>query len=59
MKKLSGKISLNRETLRNLDETRLQSIAGGATTPTQCAQGTVCLGCPSIPIKLCATVLCN
>lgn len=37
MKKKVRKMSLNRETLRSLDNTNLKNVAGGATDAASCA----------------------
>jgi hypothetical protein len=48
MKKTARKLSLNRETLRNLEETDLRNAAGGLSAgaaPTRCISG--CVACIS------------
>ena len=63
MKKGMKRITLNRETLRHLDEPSLEAVAGGTASanPTICNPNSQCLGChiPTIPPKACATDLCN
>jgi hypothetical protein len=41
MKKKLSKLSLNRETLKNLDAVNLAPVAGGATQATVCASACV------------------
>ena len=41
MKKKSSKLSLNRETLKNLDPANLAPVAGGATAATVCRSACV------------------
>jgi hypothetical protein len=52
MKRQLRKLSLNRETLRNLEDDHVKGIAGGATAFIQCVSGaptcsvgTVCSNC--------------
>ncbi len=67
MKKGMKRFTLNRETLRNLDEPSLTAVAGGAATanPTACAPNSMCVTCasvpcvPTLPPKTCPTFLCN
>jgi len=46
-KKVKKKMSLSRETLRNLEDTRLQAAAGGVTLggTNPCSECTICLSC--------------
>jgi hypothetical protein len=47
MKKRGKKLSLHRETVRNLDESRLQGVAGGGTYDEgQCRTSCRCLDHP-------------
>ena len=41
MKKMSGKLTLNKETLRSLDDNKLSNVNGGAPTG-QCSARTAC-----------------
>ncbi len=61
MKKGTRRFHLNRETLRNLDAGGLKIVAGGAPTanPTVCNPNSDCIGCPSLPVRTCPSVLCN
>ena len=45
MKKAAKKLSLNAETLKNLDAPHLQDAFGGATFRPPCTGTNVCSGC--------------
>lgn len=51
--KLTGKLSLNKETITKLNDDQMNQVEGGATVMTQCDQVTCniqtnsCIGCPS------------
>jgi hypothetical protein len=42
MKKINKKLAIKKVTLKNLDETALQGIAGGATLKTLCGPASLC-----------------
>jgi hypothetical protein len=42
MKKINKKLAIKKVTLKNLDETMLQGIAGGATAKTLCGPASRC-----------------
>jgi hypothetical protein len=50
MKKVSKRLNLNRETLRSLDENRLQGVNGGFATDASCANS-----CDPISVRVCVT----
>jgi hypothetical protein len=58
MKKLSKKLTLSKETLRNLETESLENVLGAATAKTVCATACVtnCTTCETNrPFTVCAT----